>query len=424
MAGAARTEAGALLERLFETAVARASPAHLFDGNLPAPPAGRTLVIGAGKAAAAMAQAFERAWDAPLSGLVITRYGHGAVCERIEVVEAAHPVPDDAGFDATARMLAAARAMGPDDLVICLISGGGSALLAMPAGPLTLADKQSVTRQLLRSGAPIGAINIVRKHMSAVKGGRLALAAAPARIVTYIISDIPGDDPAQVASGPTFADPTSRHDALEILDRYRIDAPAVRDWLENPESETPKSLPAAQHIMLATARNALEAAADAARAQGYEAVILGDAIEGEAREVARDHAAIAKAVLAGTGIAVPPCVLLSGGETSVTVRGRGRGGRNAEFLLALALELGGASGVSALAADTDGLDGTEENAGALIGPATLAAAASRGACAAAALAENDGYGFFAELDALLVTGPTRTNVNDFRAILIDPIRAR
>ena len=424
MAGAANMDTRALLTRLFEAAVARASPAGLFDGRLPDPPAGRTLVIGAGKAAAAMAQAFERAWQAPLSGMVITRYGHGAACERIEVVEAAHPVPDEAGRTATARLLATAEAMGPGDLVVGLISGGGSALLAAPSGPLTLNDEQTVTRALLRSGAPIGAINIVRKHMSAVKGGRLALAAAPARVVTYIISDIPGDDPAQVASGPTFADPTSRHDALAVLERYRIDAPAVRAWLGNPASETPKSLPAARHVVLATARDALDAAADAAREHGYQPVILGDAIEGEAREVARAHAAIAKSVRTGSDIAAPPCVLLSGGETSVTVRGGGRGGRNAEYLLALALELGGAPGISALAADTDGLDGTEDNAGAIIRPGTLAAAAKRGIDAAAALADNDGYGFFARLDALLVTGPTRTNVNDFRAILIDPIQAR
>lgn len=410
-----------LLTRLFEAAVARAYPAGLFDGRLPDPPSGRTLVIGAGKAAAAMAQAFERAWTAPLSGMVITRYGHGAACERIEVVEAAHPVPDEAGRAATARMLAAAKTAGSDDLVVCLMSGGGSALLAAPAGPLTLGDEQRVTCALLRSGAPIGAINIVRKHMSAVKGGRLALAAAPARVITYVISDIPGDDPAQVASGPTLADPTSRHDALAILDHYCIDAPALRAWLEKPESETPKSLPPAQHVVVAAARDALNAAADAAREHGYHPVILGDAIEGEARDVARAHAAIAKAVQAGSGIAAPPCVLLSGGETSVTVRGRGRGGRNVEYLLALALELGSAPGISALAADTDGLDGTEDNAGAIIGPATLAAAANRSIDAAAALANNDGYGFFAALDALLFTGPTRTNVNDFRAILIDPI---
>ncbi len=410
-----------LLIRLFDTAVARALPTGLFDGRLPVPPAGRTLVLGAGKAAASMARAFEQAWKAPLSGMVVTRYGHGAPCEQIEVVEAAHPVPDDAGRAATARMLAAAEAMGPDDLVICLVSGGGSALLAAPAGPLTLDDEQAVTRALLRSGAPIGAINIVRKHISAVKGGRLALAAAPARVVTFIISDIPGDDPAQVASGPTFADPSSRKHALAILDRYRIDAPAVRAWLDNPASETPKTLPTAQHVVLATARDALGAAADAARGHGYRPVLLGDAIEGEAREVARTHAAIAKAIRAGDGIAAAPCILLSGGETSVTVRGGGRGGRNAEYLLALALELGGAAGISALAADTDGLDGSEDNAGAVIGADTLAAAAGRGIDAAAALADNDAYGFFAALDALLVTGPTLTNVNDFRAILIDPI---
>lgn len=414
-----KVEADALLTGLFGVAVARAQATERLAATLPVPPRGRTIVIGAGKAAGAMAAAFERLWPHPLTGLVVTRYGHGERCERIEVVEAGHPLPDDAGLAATQRIAALAGGAGPGDLVVALISGGGSALLASPAGPLTVEDERAVTAALLRSGAPIAAINCVRTHISAVKGGRLALAAAPARLVTYVVSDVPGDDATVVASGPTLGDATTRGDALAVLDRYGIDAPAVRAWLANPDSETPASVPGDPPVVLATAAAALEAAADRARAHGIAAVSLDDAVEGEAREVARDHAALVRDVRAGTGPVTPPCVLLSGGETSVTVRGRGRGGRNAEFLLALAIELDGMAGVHALAADTDGIDGTEDNAGALIGPETLARAAARGLDARAMLADNDGYGFFAGLDALLVTGPTRTNVNDFRAILID-----
>lgn len=408
----------ALLVALFDAAVERASAIDLLERLLPDPPSGRTIVIGAGKAAGAMAHAFDQSWPHPLEGLVVTRYGHGAPCARIEVVEAGHPIPDDAGRAATERMLALVSSAGADDLVVALISGGGSALLAAPSGPLTLEDERAVTAALLRSGATIGEINCVRKHLSAVKGGRLALAAAPARMVTYLISDVPGDDPATIASGPTLPDATTRQEALGVLDLYGIDAPGVRAWLADPCSETPKTLFESEHYILATAAQALEAAADMARRHGYEPIILGDAIEGEARSVARDHAAHVRRLCRDRASAGPR-ILLSGGETSVTIKGKGRGGRNAEFLLALAIELNGVSGVHALAADTDGIDGTEENAGALIGPNVLAEAAARGLDAAAMLDDNDGYGFFTALGRLLVTGPTRTNVNDFRAILID-----
>lgn len=411
--------AAALLAELFRVAVARAAATDRLVNALPPAPAGRTIVVGAGKAAGAMAATFERAWTAPLEGLVVTRYDHAVRCERIEVVEAGHPLPDAAGLAATARMMSLVSAAGADDLVVALLSGGGSALLAAPAGPLTADDERTVTAALLRSGAGITEINCVRKHLSSVKGGRLAQAAAPARLVTFVVSDVPGDDPAIVASGPTLADPTSRHDALAVLDRYGVASPSVRAWLADPASETPKQVAGEVPVVLAAAKDALEAAAAAARRHGYAAGILGDAIEGEAREVARDHAAIVRRVRAGEGPVAPPCILLSGGETSVTVRGNGRGGRNAEFLLALAIELAGTPGGHALAADTDGIDGSEDNAGAFIGPDVLARAAGAGLDPAVALARNDAYGFFARLDALVVTGPTRTNVNDFRAILID-----
>lgn len=411
--------AEAFLTELFDAAVTRARATDRLAASLPAPPAGRTIVLGAGKAASAMAASFERLWPHPLQGLVVTRYGHGEPCARIEVVEAGHPLPDDAGAKATARMLALAEEAGADDLVVALISGGGSALLAAPAGPLTAEDEREVTAALLRSGAPIAAINCVRTHISGVKGGRLALAASPARIVTYVVSDVPGDDPAVVASGPTLADPTTREDALAVLDRYAIAAPAVRAWLADPASESPKAVPGEPPVVLATADAALEAAAEVARARGYETLILGDAIEGEARDVAHDHAALVRRIRAGAGPVAPPCVLLSGGETTVTVRGHGRGGRNAEFLLALAIALGGLPGVHALAADTDGIDGGEDNAGATIAPNTLARAAAKRIDAAAMLADNDAYGFFEAAGGLLVTEPTRTNVNDFRAILVD-----
>lgn len=413
----------ALLRDLFDTAVASVSASHCLPPHLPAPPRGRTVVIGAGKAAAAMAQAVEANWQGELSGLVVTRYGHGADCKRIEVVEAAHPVPDEAGARAAQRMVELVQGLGADDLVLCLISGGGSALLAAPAPGLTLADKQSVNKALLKSGASIGEMNCVRKHLSALKGGRLALHCAPARVETLLISDIPGDDPTLIASGPTLPDATTCADALAVIAKYGIEVPAnVRAHLESGAGETPKPGDARfeghRHVTLATAQQSLEAAAARARELGFEAHILSDCIEGEAREVAEVHAAIARQVAQRGQPFSKPCVLLSGGETTVTVRGKGRGGRNAEFLLALAVALDGLPGVHAIAGDTDGIDGSEDNAGALLSPDTLTRAAARGLNARAHLENNDGYGFFAGVDDLIVTGPTRTNVNDFRAILI------
>ncbi|HTO46953.1 MAG TPA: glycerate kinase [Burkholderiales bacterium] len=414
-----------LLLRLFDAAVAAVSAAKSLPPRLPAPPKGRTVVVGGGKAGAAMAKAVEQHWRGPLSGLVVTRYGHGVPCERIEVVEAAHPVPDAAGRRAAARMLELVKGLGSDDLVLCLISGGGSALLAAPAEGLTLEDKQAVNRALLKSGANIAEMNCVRKHLSAIKGGRLAAAAAPARVVTLAISDVPGDDPSVIASGPTVPDPTTFADALAVLAKYGIDQPhAAIEHLRAAKDETPKPgdprFARNEVIMLATAQDALRAAADLARAAGVAPVILGDSIEGEARDVAAVHAGIARQVARFGGLADPPCVLLSGGETTVTVRGAGRGGRNAEFLLALAVALDGHPGIAAIAADTDGIDGSEDNAGALLFADSLARGATQHVNAKHRLAANDGYGFFSALDDLVVTGPTRTNVNDFRAILIRP----
>jgi len=422
-------EPAALLRELFEAALSAADPKRAVPRHLPQPAAGRTLVIGAGKAAATMAQAIEAAWDAPLEGLVVTRYGHAIPCQTIEVVEAAHPVPDEAGRGAAERILAMVQGLSEDDLVICLISGGGSALLTLPAPGLTLAHKQEVNRALLRSGADITQMNCVRKHLSAIKGGRLAAAAAPARVVTLIISDVPGDDPASIASGPTVPDPTSFADARAILARYGIEPPGpVRAHLNAADDETPKPgdprLIRAETRLIARPQDSLEAAATRAREAGIEPIILGDAIEGEAREVARVMAAIARQVARHGQPAAAPCVLLSGGETTVTVTGQGRGGRNAEFLLALAIALDGAPGIFALACDTDGIDGSEDNAGACIAPDSLTRARAAGLDARARLADNDGHGFFAALDDLIVTGPTLTNVNDFRAILVLPADSR
>jgi hydroxypyruvate reductase len=415
----------ALLTRLFDAAVAAAQPERCLPPHLPPPPKGRTVAVGAGKAAAAMARATEAHWRGPLQGLVVTRYGQKLPTEKIEVVESSHPVPDAAGEAAARRILAQVQGLGCDDLVLCLISGGGSALLSLPAPGLTLADKQEVNRALLRSGATIAEINCVRKHLSAIKGGRLAAACGDAQVVTLAISDVPGDDPSIIASGPTVPDPTSFADARAVLEKYGVTPPpaVTRRLAAGPEEETPKPgdprLSRARFSLIATPQASLEAAAAAARAAGVEPVILGDSIEGEAREVARAFAAIALQVARHGQPAPPPAVLLSGGETTVTVRGRGRGGRNSEFLLALALALDGRAGIHALAAGTDGIDGTEDNAGALVLPDTLARAARAGVDPRAALADNDAYGFFARLGDLLVTGPTHTNVNDFRAILID-----
>jgi glycerate 2-kinase len=412
-----------LLLDMLQAAITAALPEHCVPPHLPPPPRGRTIVVGAGKASAAMARAVEDNWSGELSGLIVTRYGHAVPTRCIEIVEAAHPVPDEAGRAAAERILRMVQGLTEDDLVLCLISGGGSALLALPAPGLTLEDKQAVNKALLRSGAAIGEMNCVRKHLSAIKGGRLALAAAPARIVTLMISDVPNDDAAVIASGPTVADPTTAADALAILAKYRIDGPpSVLAHLRRGDDETPKPgderLARVDNRIIATPLQSLEAAAAIARAAGIAPLILSDSIEGEARDVALVHAAIVRHCARHGQPGAPPCAILSGGETTVTVRGTGRGGRNAEFLLALAVALDGLPGIDALAADTDGIDGTEDNAGAVLAPDSLARAAARGVSAKALLADNDGYGFFSALDDLVVTGPTFTNVNDFRAILV------
>ena len=414
----------AFLTGLFRAAIDAASPATRLAPFLPARPKGRTIVIGAGKAAASMAAAVEAAWDGPLKGLVVTRYGHGAPTQRVEVVEAAHPVPDAAGEKAALRILECVKNLKPDDLVLCLISGGGSALLAAPAPGVTLDDKRAISRALLKSGADIAEMNGLRKHLSAIKGGRLALAAAPARVVALVISDVPGDDLAVIASGPTVPDPSTSAEALATLRRYRIDAPArVLAHLESAASETPKPgdprFAVVSNILVAAPQMSLRAAAEAARAAGVAPLLLGDAIEGEAREVGKVLAGVASSAARHGEPARPPCVLLSGGETTVTVRGKGKGGRNAEFLLGLALALDGAPRIHALAGDTDGVDGSEDNAGAYVAPDTLARAAALGLRARERRAANDAYSFFAALGDLVVTGPTLTNVNDFRAILIE-----
>lgn len=412
-----------VLRMMFDAAIAAADPARCLPSHLPQACEGKLVVVGAGKASAAMAQALEHHWPGALEGLVATRYGHGVPCERIEIVEAAHPVPDAAGATAAARILERVEALGAGDKVVALISGGGSALLAAPAAGVGLAEKREITSALLKSGASISEMNCVRKHLSAVKGGRLAAAAWPAPVLTLAISDVPGDDPAVIASGPTVADPSTCAEALAVLDRYRIDiAPGLRACLESGELETPK--PGDPHLAGSTFRlvaspwQMLQAAAEVARAAGVTPLILGDAIEGEAREVAKVMAGMAISC-AAHGVPVrPPCVLLSGGETTVTLHGGGRGGRNTEFLLALSLALGGVPGIHALAADTDGIDGSEDNAGGFVTPDTLARACAVGINARQRLDDNDAWGFFAALGDLLVTGPTRTNVNDFRAILI------
>jgi glycerate 2-kinase len=438
------------LRYLFDVAVKRALPLENTAAYLPAPPqSGRTIVIGAGKAGGSMAQAVEALWpqDAPMQGLVVTRYHHipplpellraqslkaqspKGFKRRIEIIEAAHPVPDAAGLEASERMLAMVRGLTADDLVLCLISGGGSALLTLPADGLTLADKQRINKALLRSGANISEMNCVRKHLSRIKGGRLAAACAPARVVTLTISDVPGDDPSIIASGPTVPDATTCADALAILKRYRIEVPAaVLAQLGSGMLETPKPGDALfnghEVHMTATPQQSLEAAAVAARAGGLKAYILSDEMEGESREVGKVHAALARAAARGTGAFEKPCVILSGGETTVSLRplhegaAKGRGGRAGEFCMGLALALQGQGGVYALAADTDGIDGVEDNAGAFVTPDTLARAAAQGLKVDDHLDRNDAYGYFSPLGDLVVTGPTYTNVNDFRAILV------
>jgi hydroxypyruvate reductase len=431
-----RQQPRAFLEHLYRAAVHRALPLHNTAAFLPPPPRGRTLVLGAGKAGGAMAHAVEALWpgDAPLSGLVVTRYQHTpprpeGLRQRIEIVEAAHPVPDAAGLQAAERILALTQGLTPDDLVLCLISGGGSALLTLPAEGLTLADKQRINRDLLESGANIAEMNCVRKHLSRIKGGRLAAACAPAQVVTLTISDVPGDDPSIIASGPTVPDASTCADAVAILQRYQIEVPgAIMSLLEQGALETPKPADAVfrgQRVhLIATPQQSLEAAAEAARSAGLDAHILSDEMEGESREVGKVHAALARAVAHKGQPFRRPCVILSGGETTVTVRKlpagtpRGRGGRAGEFCMGLAQALQGQAGVFALAADTDGIDGVEDNAGAFVAPDTLQRAIAQGMKIDAFLARNDAYGYFSALGDLVVTGPTHTNVNDFRAILV------
>ncbi len=426
----------ALLRHLFNAAVERALPLHNTAAHLPPPPTGRTLVLGAGKAGGAMAQAVEALWpaDAPLSGLVVTRYHHTpprpeGLAQRIEVVEAAHPVPDAAGLAAAERILKLAQGLTADDLVLCLISGGGSSLLTLPCEGLTLADKQRINRALLESGANILEMNTVRKHLSAIKGGRLAAACAPARVVTLTISDVPGDDVSVIASGPTVADASTCGEALDILRRYGIEVPpAVRARLESGALETPKPGDACfnghQTHLIATPQQSLEAAAETARALGLHVVLLSDEIEGESREVGKVHAALARSTALGRSSFPRPCVILSGGETTVTVRPRaegqprGRGGRAGEFCMGLAQALDDTPGIWALAADTDGIDGVEDNAGAIVSPDTVARGLAQGLKLADHLARNDAYAYFEALGDLVVTGPTHTNVNDFRAVLV------
>jgi hydroxypyruvate reductase len=418
-----RREPGALLRAMFQAAVDAATPSRVLKAYLPAAPRGRTVVVGAGKASAAMAEAVEAVWPGPLSGLVVTRYGHAVPCRHIQIIEAAHPVPDAAGTQAAARILELVAGLTEDDLVLCLMSGGGSALLVQPADGLTLADKRDVTASLLKSGATIGEINTVRKHLSAIKGGRLAAAAAPAPLVTLAISDVPGDDPAVIASGPTVPDPTTYADARAVLEKYKITPPEpIARRLAAARDETPKP---GDHVfantefeIIARPLGSLQAAAAVARAAGVTPLILGDAIEGEAREVGRALAGIAHSVAAHGHPVKAPAVLLSGGETTVTVRGHGRGGRNAELLLGLGLALDAHPRLFALAADTDGIDGTETNAGAIWSPDSVARARALGLEPARMLEDNDAYSLFAALDDLIVTGPTLTNVNDFRAVLI------
>jgi glycerate 2-kinase len=425
------------LRRLFDAALAAADPRLAIAAALPASVKGRTVVVGAGKASAAMARAFETVWSGPLEGLVVTRHGHAVPCERIEIIEASHPVPDAAGQQAARRILELVGSLGADDQLVFLVSGGGSALLALPAPGLTLDDKQEVTRALLRCGATIGEINTVRKHLSAIKGGRLAAAAARgtpggtpgARIVTIAISDVPGDDPAVIASGPTVPDPSTFADARAVLAKYGITQPAsVIAHLAAAADETPKPGDAvfanSRYALLASPKQALAAAADVALAAGVTPIVLSDRIEGEARDIGLMHAAIAlqlrEGLCVGADIVTLPAVLLSGGETTVTVRGQGRGGRNSEFLLSLAAALDGAPGIAAIACDTDGIDGTEDNAGAILLPDSIARAAQHDVSIKTAMAENDAWGFFHAAGDLVVTGPTLTNVNDFRAILVLP----
>jgi hydroxypyruvate reductase len=419
----ARVDPGQLLRQAFASAVEVAQPERCVPPALPHRPAGRTVVIGAGKAAAAMARVVESRWSGEFTGNVVTARGHAVPCDRIEVIESAHPVPDDAGARAAQRVLECVQGLGADDLVLCLISGGGSALLPLPADGLALERKQEITRALLRSGATIREINTVRRHLSRIKGGRLGVACHPARLVTLAISDVPGDDPVDIASGPTVADPTTCTDALAVLMHYGIAVPAtVREALDRGAWESVKPgdprLVRAEFQLIATPRQSLQAAARVAVEQGVQPIILSDRLEGEARDVGREMAVLVRRILESGQPYRPPCLLLSGGETTVTVRGNGRGGRNVEFLLAFGLALGERAGVWALAGDTDGVDGLEPIAGAVWRPDTLSRATRLGLNPQQFLDDNDAHSFFAALGDQVVTGPTRTNVNDFRAILI------
>ncbi len=418
-----------LLRAMFDAAIASAQPALCLPAHLPEPPKGRTIVIGAGKASAAMARALEDHWSAPLEGLVVTRYGYEVPCQRIEIVQAAHPVPDCAGLNASARIGAMVQGLRADDLVIALISGGGSSLLVSPAEGLTLADKQSVNAALLASGATISEMNCVRRHLSSVKGGRLGAACHPARLLTLLISDVPGDSPMDIASGPTVADPSTCQDALAIVQRYQIKLAApMRALLEHGAGETIKPgdprLGNSTVRLITTPQMALQAAAEVARQGGLTPHILGDSLEGEARDVGKVLAAMARQVGLHGQPFKAPCVLLSGGETTVTVRGKGQGGRNVEFLLALSVALNGLPGIHAIAGDTDGVDGAQEIAGAVLSPDTLERAWESGLNPRTYLDNNDAHSFFQALGDSVVTGPTLTNVNDFRAIIIDPPTGR
>jgi len=417
-----------LLAASFHAALSAADPIQIVPGHLPRPPRGRTLVVGAGKAAAAMAFAVEARWpgEAPLSGIVITRYGHGLPLRRIELVEAGHPVPDAPGQAAALRILEAARSLGGDDLMIVLVSGGGSALLSAPVPGVTMADLQSVTRALLASGAPIQDMNTVRKHLSQIQGGRLAFACR-APVLALVISDVTGDDPTHIASGPCAPDPTTFADAIEVLAGFGVEAPAaiaghLARGAAGGEPETPKpgdqAFNRVENRVIATAHASLMKAAAFVQARGITPMVLGDTVTGESREVAKVYGALARQIRVHSHPMKPPVALISGGETTVTVRGTGRGGRCSEFLLALGVALDGLEHVHALACDTDGIDGSEDNAGAILAPDSLARARALGLAPARMLAGNDGYGFFAALGDLVVTGPTRTNVNDYRIILV------
>lgn len=413
----------AFLTSLFDAALAAADPRQCVPPCLPEVPGRRTVLIGAGKASALMAQAIEQAWPHDLEGLVVTRYGHAVPCEKVEIVEAAHPVPDAAGEAAARRILEIAEGLGEEDLLICAISGGGSSLLSMPGEGLSLEDKQTINKALLRSGATIGEMNCVRKHLSAIKGGRLAAVAYPARVHTILISDVPGDDPAVIASGPTVPDETTLEDAKEVLKRRGIDLPlAVKARLDQEEAETPTAdnpiFARMETVMAARPYASLEAAAEIARQAGIRPLILGDALEGESREVATVMAGIARSIRANDQPARAPVVLLSGGETTVTIKGDGIGGPNAEFCLALAVALDGMADVYGLACDTDGVDGAAEIAGALVTPDTIKRAQSQGINPRQSLERNDGHGFFQALGDSIIPGPTLTNVNDFRAVLV------